>query len=93
MPDSRSRRRLAVGLWLAFGLSAWNVIFDYEIRTAADRYLYLQGLHASGRGPSVSVDGVMRPAQVHGAIVASAWSGAIVAAGLLGLNLVARRPS
>lgn len=91
MPVSRRRLRVAAGLWLALGLFVWNVIFDYEVRTAADRYLYLQGLHAAGRGPSVGVDAVMRPATTRGALVATAWSGALVAAGLVAVNLAARQ--
>lgn len=90
MRGSRGRR-LAVWLWLALGLTVWNVIVDYEIRTAADRYLYLQGLHASGQGPRVSVDGIMRPAAARGVAVATAWSGAIVTAGLIVLNLASRQ--
>lgn len=82
MPDSRGWRRLAVGLWLALGLSVWNVVFDYEIRTAADRYLYMQTMYASGRGPRVGIDDVMRPAQAHGALIATIWGSAIVIAGL-----------
>lgn len=93
MADSRRRRRLAFWLWLALGLSVWNVIFDYEIRTAANRYLYLQGLHASGKGPIVSVDAIMSPARVRGAVIASVFSGAIVTAGLFALNFATRRPA
>lgn len=91
MRASRRRLRIAAGLWLALGLFVWNVMFDYDVRTAAVRYLYLQGLHAAGRGPSVGVDAVMRPATTRGALVATAWSVSLVAVGLAAVNLAARQ--
>lgn len=75
--------RAAVGLWLAFGVVVWNVAFDVQQERAMKVYFYRVALHQSGRGPSVAIDDVMRPAAGRAARAASAWAGAVAGAGLL----------
>jgi hypothetical protein len=88
---SRRRARLAAGLWLAFGVIAWNNVFDREIRSAQRGYLDAQGEHHLGTGPAVTMRGVMEPAARAAARRATLWSGVPTAAGLVAVYLVTRR--
>ncbi len=89
----RSRRLVAVaaGLWLAFGVIAWNNIFDRAIRSAEQEYLDLQIEYRLGRGPAVTMRGVMEPAIRRAALTATLWAGVPTLAGLLAVLVVATR--
>jgi hypothetical protein len=88
---SRRRARLAVGLWLAFGVVAWNNVFDREIRSAQRGYLDEQIEHHLGSGPAVTMRAVMERATPAAARTATLWSGLPTAAGLVAVYLAARR--
>jgi hypothetical protein len=82
--------RLGAALWLALGFAVWNMVFDREIKAAEGRYVRLQAEHERGRGPAVTIPGVMDPAKRHGAAVATGWATAFVVVGLGTLAAVGR---
>lgn len=82
---------LAVGLWLVLGLVVWNALFDREIKAAESRYLRLQAAHEQGRGPDVTIPGIMEPAKRRGVLVATGWTAVLMVAGLGGIAAVRRR--
>ncbi len=82
--------QVAVGLWIAFGIVVWNVVFDHQVVTAAKVYVYRQGLHEQGRGPRVTIEGIMRPAIVRGVGTASGWSVLATGIGLFGVAMARR---
>jgi len=76
------RSRTWAALWLALGVLLWCGLFDIYVTRGADNYLRLHGefeLHLLKREPSMAR--MMAEAQRHAAIVASAWSGIVVAMG------------
>ncbi len=81
---------LATILWLACGVVLWNSVFDREVESAEQSYLARHVDHRFGRGPAVTMRGVMRPAIREAAWTATAWAVVPTAAGLIGV-LVARR--
>jgi len=81
---------LAVVLWLLFGVVVWNVIFDAAVVRAGRQYVYRQAEFMRGRGPEVSIPGVMRPAIERGAREATLWGGLVAASGLTAI-VFARR--
>ncbi len=83
-------RRVAVGLWIAFAVILWNVVFDHQVETAAKLYVYRQGLHEEGGGPLVTIDEVMRPAVAGGVLRASEWSLLAMGIGLAGVAATKR---
>ena len=88
---SRRRVRLAVGLWLAFGVTSWNNVFDREIRSAERGYLDRQVEHHLGNGPAVTLRGVMEPAARAASRTATVWSGVPTLAGLIAVYVASRR--
>lgn len=87
----RRKVRIAVVLWIVFGVVVWNVIFDHHVSTAAGRYVYEATLAFRGQAPPVTMDSVMRPAIARGVQSASIWGGLIVAVGLAAVAFGARR--
>jgi len=88
---ARRAIRVAIGLWLVFGIVLWNALFDHAIVIAGRTYLYRQSQALRHNGPAVTIAGVMRPAAARGAIVASWWSLAVTAAGLAAVGYAASR--
>src|SRR5512139_1044447 len=88
---ARRAIRVAIGLWLVFGIVLWNALFDHAIVIAGRNYLYRQSQALRHNGPAVTIAGVMRPAAARGAIVASCWSLAVTAAGLAAVRVAASR--
>jgi hypothetical protein len=89
--DRRRARRLALGLWLALAFLVWNARFDYGIRMASSSYIYREQLHLEGRGPAVTIAGIMRPAPAAAARSATLWCVSFALPGLLALAWAARR--
>lgn len=93
-PRARSRPsrlvRFAVAFWLALAVVTWNVVFEREIDAAEGRYVQMQAEHSQGRGPAVTIPGVMDAAIRHGLWLASGWAMALAGAGLA-LTLVTAR--
>jgi hypothetical protein len=92
-PDhaGRSLRRAALVAWAACAVVVWNVVFDAAVIRAGREYLTLQALHQQGRGPAVTIRGVMDPGVGRAARTATASGGAVGAAGILVAALAGRR--
>jgi uncharacterized protein (DUF2062 family) len=83
------RRRtfgLAVAGWLTAGAFVWNYVFDTMIVNAGREYVYHQQLFARKRGPAVTIEQIMTPAQA-AALRTATWSGLAVAVIGLGLTV------
>ena len=82
-----ARRRTFVWVaagWLLAGALAWNYVFDTMIVNAGRDYVYHQQLYERKRGPAVTIEQIMAPAQAQ-ALRTASWYGLGVA--LLGLGL------
>ena len=93
VPDHEGRGlgRAALVAWAACGVVVWNVVFDAGVIRAGREYLTLQALHQQGKGPAVSIRGVMDPGVRRAARTATAAGGAVGAAGILVAWLAARQ--
>lgn len=89
MPSGRSVR-LAVGLWIAWAVIVWNVVFDHAIVVAARSYVAAAGRAARVAGPFARMDDWMRPAAAHGFLLASSSALAVLAIGLSGIRAATR---
>jgi hypothetical protein len=67
------------------------VVQDRLTAAAARQYVSLQRAAASGAGPSVTIDEVMKPGVRRAVRVALLWSGMVTIAGVAGAAAVARR--
>ncbi len=89
-----ARRRtfvLVAAGWLLAGALAWNYVFDTMIVNAGRDYVYHQQLFERKRGPSVTIEQIMGPAQAR-ALRTASWSGlAVAGAGLAVTVYVAAR--
>lgn len=79
------RARLAAGLWIAFAIVAWNVVFDRVIVVGARDYLAAARQAATASGGSVLISDWMPPAIERALWSASAVGAAIAIIGLLGV--------
>ena len=93
VPDREGRglRRAALLAWAACGVVVWNVVFDAGVIRAGRDYLTRQALHQQGKGPAVTIRGVMNPGVRRAARSATASGGAVGAAGILVAWLAARQ--
>jgi hypothetical protein len=85
-------RRVALGLWIAWAIIAWNVVFDHVIVTAGRDYLAAAVSAADAGAPYAEMDRWMAPARVRGAWMATTASGSILVVGLLAIRAASRRP-
>jgi hypothetical protein len=74
--------RLALGLWIAWAVVVWNVVFDHTIEVAGRTYLYAAGLAAQRGGPYARIGDWMGPA-----VFTGLWNASIAAAVILALGL------
>jgi len=90
---ARTRRlRIAAFLaWAACAFVVWNVVFDASVIQAGRDYLTLQALHQQGRGPAVTIRGVMDAGVTRAARDATLAGGIVGAAGTLVVWLVSRK--
>src|SRR3954469_18030158 len=84
---TRRLRRLAVALWLAWAVVAWNVVFDHTMEVAGREYLHAAAVAAHDGGRYERIDAWMQPAVSRGLWKASATALAILAIGFAGLRL------
>ena len=80
MPSGRAVR-FAVGLWIAWAVIVWNVVFDHVIVVAGRNYVAAAGRAARVAGPFARMDDWMRPAVTHGLLLASLSALALLAIG------------
>jgi hypothetical protein len=86
-----TRVRLAVTLWIVFGVVVWNVVFDRVLVVAGREYVRSAMAAANGSGTYARIDDAMRPAVLRALGAASAAAGLIVLVGLVAVRLAARR--
>jgi len=90
VPWWRSRR--AAGLaWAALVVVLWNVVFDGVVIQSGRDYLTEQALHQQGRGPAVTIPGVMRPGIARGFWLATLVAGGVAAGGALAFWIAGRQ--
>ena len=85
------RPRSIVLLTAMAALAVFSVVQDRVTAAGANRYTALQRAALAGRGPSVTVDQIMRPAitqSVHDGLL---WAGGVMGVGLTVAAVVARK--
>jgi hypothetical protein len=82
--------RVAAGLWIAWAVVVWNVVFDHVIVMAGRAYLSAAVHAARGAGPYARMDDWMRPAVTRGLWIASLSALALVVVGLAGVRAASR---
>jgi len=91
--------RIARGLWIAWAVVAWNLVFDYSIVTAGRDYVRAAVQNAQNAqnaptgdagAPALRMDDWMRPAVTRGLWTATAVGGAVLATGLLSVRRAGR---
>jgi hypothetical protein len=83
--------RIAVGLWTAWAIVVWNVVFDQVIVLAGRRYIVAAVAAAQGGGPYARIDDWMRPAVTRGFWLATAAAGTIALIGAVSAGFAGRR--
>lgn len=78
--------RVALGLWIAWAVVTWGVVFDHVIELAGRRYLRVAEEAALAGGPYARIDYWMRPA-----VTTAMWTATVVALVILGTGLVGIR--
>ena len=91
----RPRRRIPLWLWIlivaaVIALGAFAYMQDLWMAEAAGRYADLQRDALAGRGPAVTVTGVLEPAIRESVEVGAAWGGGVFGAGAVIAGLVGR---
>jgi hypothetical protein len=80
------RRRRTAALvaagWLVAGGLVWNYVFDTMIVNAGRDYVHRQRLYEQQRGPAVTIEQIMGPAQAAAVRAATRWGLAACGTGL-----------
>jgi hypothetical protein len=76
--------RLA-GLVVLAAITTFCLVQDAETSAGVGRYISAQRASLAGRGPRVTVDEIMGPANRAGLREGMAWSGRVAMAGLIGI--------
>ena len=82
--------RVAAGLWIAWAVVVWNVVFDHVIVVAGRQYVAAAARAARGPGPYARIDDWMRPAVSHGFWIASLSALALLMVGFAGIRTATR---
>jgi hypothetical protein len=73
---------LALGFWTLVAFVVWNGFFDLFVSRGQKHYFAAQAWHELGRGPRVTIDGVMTQTVADALGWSSLWAAFILAAGL-----------
>ena len=87
-----SRRRLAVILWVAWAVVAWNVAFDQVLVFAGREAVGAAFAAVRAGGPPMRIDDWMRPALSRALWIATATAAAILVTGLSAIRFAGRIP-
>jgi CTP:molybdopterin cytidylyltransferase MocA len=89
----RSAARIARGLWVAWAIVVWNVVFDRVIVVAGREFIVAASARAAAASASrfVNMDDWMRPAVTRGFWSATAAGAAVLMTGLTAVNYAGRR--
>jgi hypothetical protein len=79
--------RVATGLWVAWAVVTWSVVFDHVIELAGRRYLRAAAQAAETGAAYARIDQWMRPAATTALWTASAAAAAILIVGVIGIRL------
>jgi 4-amino-4-deoxy-L-arabinose transferase-like glycosyltransferase len=90
---SKSRKRLAIVLWIVWAVVVWNLVFDRVLIDAGREYIVAAMVAARDAGPYARIDDFMRPALPRALALASAAAGVILAVGLVAFRRAARATS
>jgi hypothetical protein len=77
------REWIAVAGWLILGLVLWNGIYDMILGQGLREYLFRSALHDAGRGPAMSISGVVDPYITDALWIATFWASLVTLAGLV----------
>jgi hypothetical protein len=80
------------GLVVLAAVIAFLVAQDRGTSAGVGRYLEAQRAALAGRGPRVTVDEVMGPANREAVKLGLAWGAGVAVAGLAGVSVLSRRP-
>ena len=83
MQRLQRREWFAVGGWLILGIALWNGIYDMILGQGLREYLFRSALHDAGRGPALSISGVVDPYIVDALWIATFWAALVTLAGLV----------
>jgi hypothetical protein len=85
-----SVRRVLVVLWLALPIVTWNMVFDRQVYTAAERFTH-DNLARHDRGePVPTINEAYRPQIRVAARDATLWAALVFAAGAVALKVGSR---
>jgi hypothetical protein len=82
---------MAIGLWIAFAVVVWNVIFDRVLVLAGRRYVLAAWVSSSESRGYVKADDWMRSATADGAQLATMVAGGVLLIGLILIGIAWRR--
>lgn len=85
MVNARAGVNVARGLWIAWAIVVWNVVFDHVIVVAGREYLTAASVAVHGGGLA-RMDDWMRPAIARGLWIASAASSVILLGGFVAIR-------
>jgi hypothetical protein len=86
------RERIAVCLWLAVAVVAWNGLYDLLLARSTQTYLFRQALHQAGRGAWLDLTTAMDVAVRDAAWVSTLWASILLLAGMITIRLIWNRP-
>jgi hypothetical protein len=86
----RDNGRAALIVWAVFAFVAWNVVFDRQVYVASMQFTQAQIERYQAGQPVSSIESAFRPQVRQAAWRASAWAGAVLAAGFF-LTMWARK--
>jgi hypothetical protein len=87
-----TRRRLAVVLWVAWAIVAWNVAFDQVLVFAGREAVGAALAAARTGGPYIHIDDWTRPALARALWIATATAAVILVTGLSAIRFAGRIP-
>jgi hypothetical protein len=87
MSKIEGRARVALGLWIAWGVVVWNVVFDHTIEVAGRAYLHAAAVAAQSGGPYRRAGDWMHAAVTGALASASTAAAAIIGLGVVGIRL------
>jgi hypothetical protein len=83
--------KVAVGLWIAFAIVVWNVVFDRVIVLAGRRYVYAASVAAAESRGYVRAGDWMQSATTEGLQLATLVAGGLLLLGLVLIGIAWRR--
>lgn len=87
-----ARERVLAGMWLVLALLVWNGVYDMTLGVGIKEYLFRSTLHEAGRGPRVSIAGVLDPFVFDALWVSTFWASLVMLAGLITIRTLRGRP-